>query len=200
MRKHVKKAANLHYRWWLGLFLVSALITVFALRANNQHMVKLRNDLYAADKSGQGVEQALDNLRAYVYGHMNTDLSTGNSAIKPPIQLQYTYQRLVGDSLEQAQKANQKIYNDAQNYCQSINQAFFGTTRVPCVQNYVSEHSPQSLPKPISPALYQFDFLSPSWSPDLAGFSLLITVGLFFCLMTSLARHMFAGRRDQLIN
>lgn len=195
MRKHVKKAADIHYRWWLGLFLVSAIITVFALRANNQHMVKLRNDVYAADESGQGVEAALDKLRTYVYGHMNTNLSSGNSAIKPPIQLKYTYQRLVGNSLAQAQAANEKIYNDAQNYCQSINQAFYGTTRVPCVQNYVSEHAPQALPRAVPAALYQFDFLSPSWSPDLAGFALLVTCILFICLMIAVIRQMFAQQK-----
>lgn len=162
-------------------------------------MVKLRDEVYAADKSGQDVEQSLDKLRTYVYGHMNTNLSSGNNAIKPPIQLQYTYQRLVGDSLAKAQEANQKIYNDAQNYCQAtIPQGFYGTGRVPCVQNYVSQHAPQALPKTVSPALYQFDFLSPSWSPDLAGFSLIVTVALFICLMVSVTRNLFAQQKKLL--
>lgn len=196
----VKKVANLHYRWFLLAFLASACLAIFALRANNQHMVKLRDGVYAADKSGQGVEQSLDKLRTYVYAHMNTNLSTGSN-IKPPIQLQYTYQRLVSDSLTAAQASNEKIYNDAQNYCQAtIPQGFYGTGRVPCVQKYVSEHAPQALPPTVPPALYQFDFLSPSWSPDLAGFSLLLTGTLFICLCISLTRHMFAGKRQQLID
>ncbi len=199
MHKHVKKAANLHYRWWLGFFLLSALITVFALRANNQHMVQLRDQVYAADKNGQNVEEALDKLRSYVYGHMNTNLSTNNN-IKPPIQLQYTYQRLESTALDRAQLTNEKIYNDAQNYCQAtIPQGFYGTGRVPCVQKYVSEHAPQSLPKTVPASLYQFDFLSPSWSPDLAGFALLLTGVLFMCMTVSLIRHMFAGKRDAFI-
>lgn len=187
----IKKIADVHYRVFLALFLVSSIVAVFALRANNQHMVKLRNDVYAADKSGVGVEQALNNLRAYVYSHMNTNLSSGNS-IRPPIQLQYTYQRLESAALAKAQTANEKIYTDAEDYCQSINKAYYGTTRVPCAQNYVSAHAPAALPKPIPAALYQFDFLSPSWSPDLAGFSLLTALVFLICTLASLARRLLA--------
>lgn len=190
MIKTIRKIPNLSYRLFLALFLISAVTTIFALRANNQHMVGLRNKVYAADKSGAGVEQALDNLRSYVYGHMNTDLSSGGNTIKPPVQLQYTYQRLVSDALAQAQAANSKIYTDAQAYCQSINQAYYGTTRVPCVQNYVSAHAPSALPKTVPPALYQFDFLSPTWSPDLAGFSLLATIVFFLLLVATVTKRL----------
>src|SRR5437868_7767644 len=94
----------LHHLWtyvrrvrvWqlLALFFLFAIICIFALRANNLGMVRLRNAVYTADKNGTNVEQSLQNLRAYVQTHMNTDLSDGNTGVYPPIQLKYTYERL----------------------------------------------------------------------------------------------------------
>jgi hypothetical protein len=65
-----------------------------ALRHNNETMVKLRTAVYEADKNSGDVNTTLNKLRKYVYAHMNTDLSSGGNTIKPPIQLQHTYERL----------------------------------------------------------------------------------------------------------
>jgi len=175
----IKRLKGISARAWLYLFIAAALVCLLSLRHNNQQMVKLREAVYAADKDDKDVNLALNNLRRYVYGHMNTDLSSGNNNIKPPIQLKYTYQRLYEDKVDKIQTQNQKIYTDAQKYCQSINQAYFGTTRVPCVQNYVVNHGVKAADISIPAGLYQFDFVSPVWSPDLAGFSLLAMI-LFF--------------------
>ena len=176
MKDKLDKIARVSARTWLYLFIVSSIVCILALRHNNQQMVSLRNAVYAADKNNSDVNAALNNLRSYVYAHMNTSLSSGNNNIKPPIQLKYTYQRLYDSQLNQVQAANQKIYTDAQNYCQSINQAYFGTTRVPCVQNYVINHGVKAANVSIPAGLYEFDFVSPAWSPDLAGWSLLTSI------------------------
>ncbi|HET7630468.1 MAG TPA: hypothetical protein VFK03_03780, partial [Candidatus Saccharimonadales bacterium] len=160
-----------------------------SLRHNNQTMVNLRNDVYTADKNNGDVNTALNNLRRYVYSHMNTDLSSGNNNIKPPIQLKYTYQRLYDAQTNKVQAANQQLYTDAELYCQSINQAYYGTTRVPCVQNYVVNHGLKEANINIPAGLYQFDFASPAWSPDLAGFSLLASVLL---LLASVIRFAYS--------
>jgi hypothetical protein len=141
-------------------------------------MIKLREAVYAADKDNKDVNTALNNLRRYVYGHMNTNLSSGNNNIKPPIQLQYTYQRLYDAEFSKVEAANQQIYTDAQNYCQSINNAYYGTTRVPCVQNYVVNHGVAGANIKIPEGLYKYDFVSPVWSPDLAGWTLVLSVVL----------------------
>ena len=172
MKKSFGKIARVSARTWLYLLIVTSIVCVLALRHNNQTMVGLREQVYTADKDNKDVNAALNNLRNYVYGHMNTDLSSGNNNIKPPIQLKYTYQRLIDAQANQIQAANQQIYTDAQNYCQSINNAYFGTTRVPCVQNYVVNHGVNEANINIPAGLYQFDFANPSWSPDLAGWSL----------------------------
>jgi hypothetical protein len=74
----LEKIRRAPYFSWLILFLISGLICLAALRHNNTTMIGLRNDVYAADKANANIEGALDKLRAYVYGHMNTNLSTGN--------------------------------------------------------------------------------------------------------------------------
>jgi len=186
MKNLTRRIARISARTWLYLFIVTAVVCVAALRNNNQTMIKLRQDVYTADKNNGDVNAALNNLRAYVYAHMNTSLSSGNDNIKPPIQLKYTYQRLYDAQLNVVQTANQQLYTDAENYCQSINKAYFGTTRVPCVQNYVINHGLKQADIQIPAGLYQFDFVSPTWSPDLAGFSLLLSV---VCLLALLARY-----------
>jgi len=155
------------YFWLALLFLVSAVICLGALRHNNTTMVSLRSEVYAADKNNGDVEGALDNLRAYVYAHMNTNLSTGTN-IRPPIQLKYTYQRLV----EQAKPLtnNPQLYIDANNYCQ-------GQVPANCVADYIASHGGVQA-KTIPVGLYEFDFISPDWSPDLAGWSLIATIVL----------------------
>ncbi len=138
-------------------------------------MGTLREKVFAADQSGQGVEEALNNLRSYVNSHMNTSLSNGSTSLYPPIQLQYTYQRLVD---AQSQQNNSNVYSDAQNYCQAQNPTgFSGRTRIACVQAYIESHGVKSTPIPTG--LYEFNFQSPGWSPDLSGWSLVVSVVLF---------------------
>ncbi len=176
MRKIPAYISRISARAFLYLFIVSSIICIFALRHNNQQMVKLRSAVYAADKKNGDVNTALNSLRRYVYAHMNTNLSSGNNNIKPPIQLEYTYQRLKDAQQSKIDAENSKIYTDAELYCQSINHAYFGTTRVPCVQNYVINHGVKKANINIPAGLYEFDFVSPTWSPDLAGFSLLASL------------------------
>ena len=183
-----KKLAKLWHRYvglspWYLLILtvISILICLFALRANNEHMAQLRSEVYAADKNNGDVIGALSNLQVYVTSHMNTNLSSGPNAVYPPIQLKYTYSRLVDKLGGQLQSTNSVIYTQAENYCQTaIPNGFSGSYRIPCIEQYIESHSLQQ--GNIDQSLYQFDFVSPAWSPDLAGWSLLATVlfGLLF--------------------
>lgn len=184
MEQYKQKLINLTRRAyfpWLVLFIASGLVFIGALRHNNTTMISLRDNVYAADKAGGDVEGALEKLRNYVYGHMNTNLST-NNGIKPPIQLKYTYDRLA----QQSEKAanNSQLYTQAENYCQALIPAsvsISGRGRIQCVTDYVLNHGGKA-GAAVPPALYQFDFVSPSWSPDLAGWSLVLTIlfGLMF--------------------
>jgi hypothetical protein len=165
---------------FLGLTVATGIVCVFALRANDEHMIVLRNAVYAADEKNGNVQGSLQALQAYVSRHMNTDLSSGPNAVYPPIQLKYTYDRLVTAQSQQAEQANTQLYTNAQHYCEQQDSTdFSGHNRVPCIEQYVETHD-TSLPA-IPDALYKFDFVSPIWSPDLAGFSM-VAAGLFAVL------------------
>ncbi|HSW37796.1 MAG TPA: hypothetical protein VLG37_05545 [Candidatus Saccharimonadales bacterium] len=156
--------------YFLILALVWGVICLFALRSNNQHMLSLRQAVYNADKDNGDIEGSLQNLQAYVTSHMNTELAAGPSAVYPPIQLKYTYDRLVEKQNLQLQQANAQIYTAAQAYCEQQNSHdFSGRNRVPCIEQYVTSHGVKIAP--IADGLYKFAFVSPKWSPDLAGWS-----------------------------
>lgn len=180
--------------WYLAaLCVISATVCVFALRHNNVTMIELREAVYRADKENGDVEGALRQLRTHVYRHMNTNLATGNSAVYPPIQLKYTYQRLQEAEEQRVERqSNSAIYTEAQTYCEQQNsQDFSGRNRIPCIEKYVAEHGvTPAKAQTIPDAMYKFDFYSPRWSPDLAGFSLAFTILLL--LLTVLRA--FAGR------
>ena len=178
------KIKPISYWYFLIGFIIFGLIAVFALRSNNETAISLRNKLYTVDQQNGDVSTALNNLRQYIYSHMNTNLASGPDAIYPPIQLKYTYQRLLAAEQSSANSTNTQIYTDAENYCQqAIPNGFSGRGRVPCIENYVTTHGTTA--KAIPAALYEFDFVSPIWSPDLAGWSL---VFCFIFLILFLAR------------
>jgi hypothetical protein len=177
-----KKIKPKHY---FVAFILSSAICVIALRQNNQQMIFLRNIVYQADQKSTDINAPLQNLRKYVNSHMNTNLSSGSSSVYPPIQLKYTYQRLQTAANQQTNQVNSQVYTNAQSVCEHLNPtSFSGRTRVSCVEQYVSQH--QQKATVIAPGLYEFDFISPPWSPDLAGWSLVISIAFFLLLIFSL--------------
>lgn len=186
--------SHLHHLWtrfrkvkpWYFLiaFVITTGLSVDALRQNNLTMARLRTDVYQVDKSNGNVEAALKNLQAYVVGNMNTDLSSGPNAPYPPIQLEYTYQRLETAEQQRVSSVNSTVYTQAQAYCQQQNPiSFSGRTRVPCVEQYVNTHGTTAQTIPAN--LYEFDFLSPLWSPDTAGWLVLASFALLLLFMLS---------------
>ncbi len=168
---------------------MTGLIATSALRQNNLEMVRLREAVHAADATGSGVEEALQALRKHVYGHMNTDLTSGDNAIHPPIQLAKTYERLVAGERARVAAINDEVSADAVRICEASFPAGQIQARAQCVQEYITKNSSkenQSVPK----ELYQYDFVSPFWSPDLAGWSILASSVFFmlFVLRFSLER------------
>jgi len=173
------------YWYFVALFAMSGTIAVLALRQNNLTALRLRDKVLQADKDNGDVEAALRELRTYTYGHMNARLSS-DTGIYPPIQLKYRYERLVqAEQQRAAAGASQDVYNEAQRDCEArFPQGLYGANRIPCIQQYIDSHggAQPTQPKPIPDALYKFDFVSPRWSPDLAGWSLVVS-GLALVLL-----------------
>jgi hypothetical protein len=181
-----KRVAGWHWTVYLAIFLISGAVSVTALRHNNETMINLRNTVYAADKDNSNIEVAMDNLRGYVYSHMNTNLSSGGNAIKPPIQLKYTYNRLQAAEQRRVSTANTQMASRARDYCGIQNPGINTLSgNVDCVQGYINTYTTKA--NPIPTALYEFDFISPTWSPDLAGWSLMVAVAFLILSIISLA-------------
>lgn len=160
-------------------------IGLYSLRQNNLTALQLRDKVIAADEQNGDVETALRELRQFVYSHMNTDLASGPSAIRPPIQLKYRYERLLAAEKTRVSQQNEKIYTDAQATCEKqFPNGLSGSGRIPCIQDYVAKNGVTE--QPIQDSLYKFDFVSPRWSADLAGISLLISGILIVLLLVRL--------------
>lgn len=169
---HTWKRLRIISSWYFvaGL-IISSLVAITALRNNNLRAIYLRDQVNQADVQNGDVESALRQLRSFVYSHMNTDLSSGPNAIKPPVQLKVRYERLAMAEKDRVSAINAKIYTDAQKTCEAqFPEGLSGRGRVPCIQDYVTQHGLKE--QPIPDALYKFDFTSPSWSLDLAGWSI----------------------------
>ena len=167
--------------WYLAaLCLLFACIGVAALRTNYTTMTKLRSAVYEADKQNGNVEEALQQLRSFVGNHMNTNLDSEHG-VYPPIQLTYTYERLRKAEADRVNAINAAIYTDAQHYCEAqYPGSIVGGPRVPCIEAYIKSH-PGATARTIPDAQYKFDFVSPRWSPDVAGWSL-VASGFFLVL------------------
>jgi hypothetical protein len=187
---------SLHHAWTVirlikpayvvAVLVASATVTGLALRQNNLTMVELRDKVYQADKANKDVEGALYRLRSHVYAHMNTDLSSGESGVYPPVQLKYTYERLKQAEKARVKQASSNVYTQAQAHCERLHPSgFSGSSRIPCIEDYVASRKVSE--KEIPDAMYKFDFVSPSWSPDLAGFSMVITVLAALLLLARVA-------------
>jgi hypothetical protein len=163
---------------FLALAIISGIITLSAY-VGNSAQAKLRyNKLLAVDAAGGDVEKSLYDLRSYIYAHMNTVIGSP-TGVKPPIQLKGTYDRLVAAEKARAagaKEANANLYSTAQAVCEKqIPEGLSGRGRIPCITDYVTTHSQAETEQKIPDGLYKFDFASPTWSPDLAGYGMIVT-------------------------
>ena len=156
-----------------GLALASGTAAVVSMRNNSKRAQELYNKLIEADVSGGNVEYALNELRTYIYNHMNTEIGS-ESGIQPPIQLEGTFNRLVAAEQARVETTNKTVYERAQQSCEAqFGAGSLRSGRVQCVESYVENNTVEATQ--VSPDLYRFDFVPPVWSPDIAGFSVLMT-------------------------
>lgn len=161
---------------------VFGLIAVYAIRDNNFKMIKLSEELVSVDQANGDTEKALNNLRQFIYGHMNTNPASSPNAIKPPIQLKYSFDRAVQAEKDRVSAINAGIYTEGQKTCEKqFPGSVSGGPRVPCIQDYVAKNGVSE--KHIDDSLYKYDFVSPAWSPDVAGWSLLVSIAFMMLFL-----------------
>lgn len=181
--------------WYLLVVaLVFAALAVHGLRENYSKMADLREAVYVADRQNGDVEAALAKLREHVHAHMNTNLSSGNNAIKPPIQLKARYERLVKTESERVKQLNRQVTARGEQICaQRFPATGYNAPRVDCIQKNFAANAVQE--KSIPDSLYKFDFISPRWSPDLAGISILFSAFFFTLFLTRWLAGIYIRRR-----
>ena len=183
----------LHHRWtvlrhvsiWVLVVLIVVFggLSVYGLRQNNLKMIELRNNVLAADQAGGDTDAALRALGDHIVNHMNTGLNQ-------PLELVYSFNRDVEKARAAAEaQSNSKIYRRAQDTCEIATIPL--TARAQCIQDFILDNAaPGENPEPLklpSKDFYIYDWAEPTWSPDLAGFSLLISALLVLALAARLA-------------
>lgn len=185
---------------WQLLVVLGLMLFVAAtlLRLNNLGMVQLRDQVATVDKTADPakISKALFDLQTYVNGHMNTSLDKG-------IYLQDSYNRAEEAALATAGNATTNpqsaIYEQAAAECKALFKggvASYQHDYLPCVMAKISSIAPGvdtgtvvQLPKA---EFYHYNFISPVWSPDFAGFSVLLTGVIILLVVARLGLNLVA--------
>lgn len=177
--------------WQLIILLILVLfISATALRLNNVGMDQRREGVYSADEAGDEdiIHQRLLSLREYSSSHMNAN--TGAFVLKN--QYDRDSQRALADAQnksEESESPNGNIYKKAAEVCDP---QFSGYSQayMQCFMNELNKY-PESgavsdsvvLP---TAELYQYDFASPIWTPDIAGWTVLLAIIISVVIITKI--------------
>lgn len=160
------------------LFIVLLFLSIVALRHNNLQMVARRAAVVEADRAGEGLPEAIEALNGYIFRHMNTQ-------VVRPIELVSTYNRRAQVVIEAAQKGSGRdIYAEGTNACERRGIPLSSIAR--CIADYANSNTDSvSQQKIVLPekSLFTYTYAAPLWTPDMAGFLLLLTVVVLLWLV-----------------
>ncbi len=200
------KRALRHIKMWqlIALLIIAGIASAELLRENNLGMIERRNLVKMADEQGDeaNIRTALTELQYYVTTHMNTDMGDRG------VYLEKTYQRAYERSIQKGladDSASRNLYEQADRECHGV---FNRTQSFPAYTQCVAEKlAPQQGNDPManirSPSvdLYRYNFVSPAWSPDVAGVVVAITFLLILLIVGRIilywALYLFLKRRHQ---
>lgn len=184
VRRSIKQLQRIKTWQLVILLLLAAFMAATFLRLNNIGMVERRNAVIAADKTGdeQVTIQRLYDLQRYVSSRMNTDLGRG-------IYLEDSFNR----DLEQwqatqfgDQNPNGNIYKKAQDVCaprfSGYSAAYLQCTTDELAKYPAANELANGSGKPRQET-YIHSFASPVWSPDFAGWSLVVCAVLILMII-----------------
>ncbi len=175
------------YTWQLVVLLILAgFVAATFLRLNNIGMIERRDAVLSADEAGndETTTTRLYDLQRYVSAHMNTDLGKG-------IYLESSYNRDKQALLDKASADNNpngNIYKKAQDVC-APQFSRYSAAYVACTTSELAKYpaaNDLSEAVKLSPDLYLHVFSSPLWSPDFAGWSVLVCIVLMLMILVRL--------------
>ncbi len=178
--------------WQLVVLLVLfGFIAATFLRLNNIGMTQRRDAVLNADEAGDtgAIQARLYDLQRYVTSHMNADMGA--------IYLEHQYAR----DFEKSQTTsggtanpNGNIYRKAQDVC-APKFTHYSQAYLQCTVDYLSQYAPADDPgsttKTTSTDAYRYSYISPLWTPDFAGFSVLVCVLILVMIIGRLVGLLF---------
>lgn len=173
--------------WQLLVILVlMAFVAATFLRLNNIGMVQRRAAVLAADTTGdqETMQKRLYDLQRYTAEHMNADTGA--------FYLEGQYRRDVEKAITAASDDSNpqgNIHVKADAVCRP-QFAVWSQAYVQCFTEELAKYPPSEDPaqdvKLPSTSLYRHDFASPLWSPDFAGWSVVVCVVLIIMIVVRL--------------
>lgn len=176
VKKNIKQLQRVKTWQLLILLILCAVLAATFLRLNNIGMIERRTAVKQADKRGD--EQALANglysLQRWSAAHMN--------ASSDVFYLENSYERDVKKATQQRKDTGDvtaRIVKRADAICKARFGNVYSSAYVHCFaaeQARLIKEYPQAIVsvKLPNPELYRHEFTSPLWTPDFAGWSLLV--------------------------
>lgn len=173
--------------WQLLILLILAgFVAATFLRLNNIGMVDRRQAVLAADKAGDEtvMQSRVYDLQRYTAEHMNAD--TG------PFYLENQYRRDAQRAVDAASSdtnPNGNINAKAEAVCRP-QFTVWSPAYVQCFTDELAKYPPspdpaQNVRLPTT-ELYRYDFAAPDWSPDFAGWSVLVCIAIGIMILVRL--------------
>lgn len=188
IRRNLRRLQKIKTWQLIALLIPVGFVAATFLRLNNIGMVQRREAVLAADSAGNDeiTKNRLYDLQRFISDHMNTDIGKG-------IYLETAYRRDVQTAYENASQSNNpngNIYEKVQQIC-APQFTHWSQAYIQCTTNELAKYpaaadlvSAVNLPRADA---YLHSFISPVWSPDFAGWSLLICVVILVMIITRLA-------------
>lgn len=177
IRKSIKDLQRIKTWQLLLLFILLCFVAATFLRLNNIGMVQRREAVLNADAAGneEAIIERLYDLQRHVSSHMNTSLGQG-------VYLENSYNTALQNWIEKqygTANPNGNIYNQADAVC-APQFSSYSYAYLQCITNELEKFPAADAPandssRPRQEA-YIFNYASPLWSPDFAGWSILACV------------------------
>jgi len=187
VRRSIKQLQRVK-TWQLVILLILAVVvSATFLRLNNIGMIERRNAVTAADEAGDDTNtiSRLYDLQRYVTAHMNTDMGKG-------VYLAAGYKRAVQTAYNNASaetNPNGNIYKKAQDVCAPKftrwSEAYVQCTTSELAKYPAAANLEAAVNLPLADS-YLHVYVSPLWSPDFAGWSVLVCIALTIIIISRL--------------
>ena len=173
-RRNLRRLERVKTWQLLILFVLVCFVAATFLRINNVGMIQRRSAVATADKSGNETQifNRLQDLQRYSTTHMNASSGV--------IYLQHQYERDSQAAIQRASAAsseNARVHAQAEAVCH------------PQYSGWLSKYpTSDKLKDPELPntELYRHEYTSPLWTPDFAGWSIVLAVVILVVIVLRL--------------